>query len=385
MNKDIYKLNFHWRELDILRGLAAILMIINHVGYKTLPSNLTEGGLSGTLIFIGSFAPAIFFFVTGVGYGIQSNRVIKKDYWSATLKKVLILVLADQLLFWNEGRWLGLDFLGFIGFSSLVLAWLRSSKMPLTYCLTGFIAIPCARYLIGPYIHSLGADRGLLAWIFGVSGISGISYPLSPWLAYPLAGYLVGVALVRYRDFLEHHRQKVIVGLLTLAIFPGFGGMILSQAGSSFHRWGTVAVGFFVVSFTVIFVGLAGSLLLCSTSRFKILEEAVSLKGVSSLAVVFIHYYLIDLVRFFGIKDLDIFNFLLLAIAVLITSFLISHKIEHVSKEIYQLKNKRKIFWIMLTILFLSVNIMLYTKSIPILSINARIIGQTILCCLFVI
>ncbi len=145
MTKDIPKLNLHWKELDILRGLAAILMIINHVGYKTLAPNLTEGGLSGTLVFIGSFAPVLFFFVTGVG--------------------------------------------------------------------------------------------------------------------------------------------------------------------------------FYVVSFTVIFVGLAWSLALCGDSRLKIWENAVSLTGISSLAVVFIHYYLIYLLKLIGIVGLDFLGFSLVTFAVLTTSF----------------------------------------------------------------
>ncbi|AFZ22143.1 hypothetical protein Mic7113_6569 (plasmid) [Allocoleopsis franciscana PCC 7113] len=31
--------SIHWTELDVLRGLAALLMILNHLGYKILAPN----------------------------------------------------------------------------------------------------------------------------------------------------------------------------------------------------------------------------------------------------------------------------------------------------------------------------------------------------------
>src|SRR5574338_814206 len=102
----------YWPELDVLRGLAALLMIVNHAGYKILAPNLIEDGtFAGNLLFICSFAPVLFFFVTGVGYGIQSIQKKKVGHWHVILNKMFILVLADLLMHWSEGRWLGLDFL----------------------------------------------------------------------------------------------------------------------------------------------------------------------------------------------------------------------------------------------------------------------------------
>lgn len=75
---DKTKERVHWPELDVLRGLAALLMIVNHAGYKILAENLTDSGLAGNLLFISSFAPVLFFFVTGVGYGVQSSQKKKR-------------------------------------------------------------------------------------------------------------------------------------------------------------------------------------------------------------------------------------------------------------------------------------------------------------------
>src|SRR4028119_1847434 len=197
---DKTKERVHWPELDVLRGLAALLMIVNHAGYKILAENLTDSGLAGNLLFISSFAPVLFFFVTGVGYGVQSSQKKKASHWSAILNKVFILVLADLLMHWSAGKWLGLDFLGFIGLSSLVLEFIRRSKSPLTYCLVGLVAISLMRFLVGPFIHSLGRSEeggGILIWLLGTKDTPGVSYPLSPWLAYPFAGYLIGAEIGR--------------------------------------------------------------------------------------------------------------------------------------------------------------------------------------------
>lgn len=227
--------SIHWTELDVLRGLAALMMILNHLGYKTLAPNLVDSGDEVSLLLISSFAPVLFFFVTGVGYGIQSSRKKKTSHWYVVLNKFIILILADLLMHWSEGswlegRWLGLDFLGFIALSSLVLEFIRRSKSPITYCLIGFVLISLMRYVLGPYIHSHEYDQlawGLLNWILGTKDTPGVSYPLSPWMVYPFAGYIIGVAAMRYRGFIETHRWRVVSGLLLLGGLKSVAGLIL--------------------------------------------------------------------------------------------------------------------------------------------------------------
>jgi len=100
MKNHTYKGIIPWIELDVLRGLAALLMVVNHVGYKALYPSQIDGSLSGNLVFIGSFAPVIFFFVSGVGSGIQPRRK-KASHWYVTLNKVVILFFADLLMRWS--------------------------------------------------------------------------------------------------------------------------------------------------------------------------------------------------------------------------------------------------------------------------------------------
>lgn len=388
-SSDTDKKVIHWRELDILRGSAAVMMIVNHLGYQTLAPSQLDGSFVGNIVFVGSFAPVLFFFVTGVGYGLQSSQRKKADRWYVTLNKVAILILADQLTHWSEGNWLGLDFLGFIGLSSLVLEFLRNSRFPLTYCIMGLASVSLLRYCFGPYIHSWGYDQqlwGVIGWIIGTSSTPGVSYPLSPWIAYPFAGYLTGVTAMHYKGFIETHRVQVIWGLLILGVFPLGAGLILSQHGSSFFRWGTVAIGFYVVSFAVLLNSLAWSLVICGKPSLKVCQTALSLKGVASLAVVPTHYLLIYLVNFFGGEKLNLFSFYLVAICVLTTSFFIARSVEGLSHKMRQIQNQKVAWFGFVTMLLLAIGVILiFRQESTFINRLTLAFGQLILCLLLVI
>ena len=387
MTNNASKVTVHWQELDVLRGLAALLMILNHVGYNTLATAEINGIWAASLLFITSCAPVLFFFVTGVGYGIQSSQKKKLGHWCVIFNKVIILFLADLLIHWSNGRWLGLEFLGFIAISSLVMEFIRRSKSPLTYCLIGFVAIFIIRYLLGHFIHSLGYNQKgwwLLDWIIGTTEIDGVSYPLSPWIAYPLAGYIVGVVAMGYRDYIKTHRLQVVVGLLMGAGVPAIASLILLQRGSSFFRWGTVSLGFYIVSFAILLVSIAVTLAFCGEPRLSICQNALSLKGIASLAVVPVHYFLIDLVTRMGAKELNLLSYGIIAIAVLTISFLGARFVEYLSSIIVKIK-KQKVVWVGLVAMFLLASglTLIYNRESTSLVMLTRTFGQIVLCLLF--
>jgi uncharacterized membrane protein len=386
MTTTTHKVSIRWQELDILRGLAAVLMVVNHSGYATLAPNLLSGSLPGNLVFIGSFAPVLFFFVTGVGYGIQSSKK-KTNHWYAVLYKVVVLLLADQLLHWSGGIWLGIDFFGFIGLSSLVLELFRNSKSPLAYCLGGFALVSVMRYLIGPELR-FGYDQKTSEWLgllFGTHDTPGISYQLSPWLAYPLIGYLVGFAAVHYRDFVQKHRWQVICGALILGVIPATAGSILARnGGSSFFRWGTVAFGFYIVSFTIILVGMALSLAICG-SRLRVCQNALSLRGIDTFAVVPLHYFLLDLLVMYGVSGLKTFSFYLLVISVLTISFLLARSVESFSQIIRQVQPQRFVWFYLVAMLLVAGLILISAPKNLLIVTFIKLFGQIVLCLLFVI
>jgi len=387
MTEQILEKKFSWQELDILRGLAALFMIINHGGYEFLIPDLATHGISGFIIFIGSSAPVLFFFITGVGYGLQSGQKIKPNYWSDVIYKVIILILADQFFFWKNGQLIGLDFLGFIAFSTLVMAGIRISKKPLLYAIIGFIAVFILRYVVGAYLdHSNIQLPNLLFWLIGTKGLPNISYPLSPWLAYPFLGYIVGVAVIQYQKRLEFERLSIIIKLLLLSLIPVICSLLFWYKGASFLRWGTVSLGFYLCSFAILLVSLAFSLLIKLSPSTQFYQQSLSLRGVASLAVVPIHYTLIALATFIGIKNLNFLMFAFVITIIVALSFFFSHQVNFWSYWASQSQNHTIWKWIILMLSSLAVVLTIfYGKTSSLSGTLLASFGQILLCFLLIV
>lgn len=375
---------FHFPDLDVLRGLAAILMITNHLGVKILAQDTAESGITGLLLLIGSFAPVLFFFVTGVGYGLQSSKSSIKPYrWVSILSKVGILLVADLLMQWSQGRLLGLDFLGFIGLSILLLEVLRNSRRALLYCLVGSLFFSLCRYGIGPLVKSLGYANQLffLDWIFGTQGLPGVSYPLTPWIVYPLVGYIVGVAVTRYGSLIEAQRIALSLKILAVGLLPALASLFLVSRGAPFFRWGTVSLAFYIASFMVIAVGMAAVLCICSVSNWRFIQQGLALRGIPSLAIVPIHYFLIEVLINFGFINVNPWMFGVTLIGVTGITFLLARYVETLSRQMAQIEQQR-LLWVGLIMMvgILACLTLISSQPAPFLSMAARTIGQLLLC-----
>jgi uncharacterized membrane protein len=379
--------SLHWSELDILRGIAAALMIVNHLGYKTLSPEHLNTGLTSHLVFIGSFAPVLFFFVTGVGYGIQSKKPQKPNHWSILLNKVAILILADLFMHWSNGHWLGLDFFGFIGISCIILELVRSLRHSILYALSGLVMISGLRYSIGPHLklsESLGYVGDFWGWLIGTSCPLGISYALSPWIVYPLLGYIVGWIASRYSEWIKQCWLQLSLYLLLCALPPLAGGVLLANKGSTFFRWGTVSLSYYIVSFAAIVIALVGALLIGQIRSLKLLEKYLSLPGVASFAVVPIHYFFIYLFDQVNPEKLSSINYYGAAIMILGLSCLIAKLVNQLGKYSQSIRNQQVAYWSLVGIVVLSGTIVFGINQGNLwITMSARTLGQTTLCLLF--
>lgn len=383
MSNTVSQQKLSWIELDVLRGIAAIFMIVNHLGYKILSEPLTQEGLSEKIIFLGSFAPVLFFLTTGVGYGIQAHGKKPSDYWISTLYKVLILLIADQYLQWNRGFWIGLNFLGFIGLCSLVMVALRYTRQPVLVSIVCFCIISGLRYGAGPVIDKLNLSQGLIAWIVGNKAIEGIAYPLSPWMAYPFLGYIIGDFVIRYNKFFNRYRWSLVTSMFLLSFVPISGGFIIQKIGGSFFRWGTVGVGFYIISFAVILLSLILSIIIVSILKNNL--GFISLRGISSLAVVPIHYYLLDTLVFNNLVNVNFVLYFLTSLIIIILSFYLSHFVDKISYETSKKYSNSLLRSVFVGILILTIIISLPYNGKPDLNIvtsTAQMFGQLSLCCL---
>ena len=312
----------HWSELDVLRGLAAVLMVSNHAGVR-MPRG--EGhGLADALEFAGSLAPVVFFTVTGLGRGVQSAASATRRPWRETLQKVLLLLLADAALWLAPGRPIGMDFLGFIGLSTLVVEAIARCARPQSMALLACAAVLLLRVVGAPLLrHAVGSGP----WLFGLGdhGLAGFSYPPCPWLAYPLLGFAVGHAAQQHSTRLRSREPRVIAGCALLGVALGAVCVAMALHGSLFFRWGTVSVAFTVLSLATVFASLAVAM---GCTRQPRVTRALALPGTSSLVVVPVHYGLIEIAVQTLPADLTTNYFPLVAAALVALALLLARALD---------------------------------------------------------
>ena len=132
---------------------------------------------------------------------------------------------------------------------------------------------------------------GFETWLVGARGIDRISYPFSPWIIYPLIGFIMGRS---YKGRQGHIRSFPRPWLYAATIGALIFAAALDQAQAAFFRWGTMSFAYFVLSIGVLFlsVNIAWKI----ANHWPRAAQPLSLRGISSLAIVPIHYALIELV-----------------------------------------------------------------------------------------
>ena len=270
------------RQLDLFRGFAAMLMVVNHAGYQLLGRDAVDGGWQTWLVFVGSAAPALFFFATGVGSGLGTGS---GEAAASALRKIVLLLLADALLNWSTGRLLGLDFFGFAAVSTATLFFVRRASRPAMVAgvLLGLVLL--ARFGLAPVLHGRVDDDTLLAFVTGDADVHHVSYPLGPWLAFPLLGFLLGR---RWREAGASREAWVVGGIAVLGLAAY---AVLAERGAPVFRWGSVSLAYFLCAVGI--VATAWLLADRAVLALPAMSQRVSLRGPASLLIVPLHYGLL--------------------------------------------------------------------------------------------
>jgi uncharacterized membrane protein len=274
------------RQLDLFRGIAAIFMIVNHAGYQLLGAGAVDGGWPTWLVFVGSAAPALFFFATGVGSGLGAGR---GEPWPSALRKVVLLLLADALLNWSTGTLLGLDFFGFAAVATATMFAIRRTGSPMRVAAALLVLVLAMRFGLVSMAHGRIEADSLLAFITGNAPVRHVSYPLGPWLAFPLLGFLVGR---QWRQGASAQEAWVVGGTAGLCLALS---ALLVVHGAVVFRWGSVSIAYFLCAVGI--VALAWSCADRLVGALSALAQRASLRGPASLLIVPLHYAILGVLE----------------------------------------------------------------------------------------
>ncbi|HEX9140356.1 MAG TPA: heparan-alpha-glucosaminide N-acetyltransferase domain-containing protein [Steroidobacteraceae bacterium] len=299
------------RQLDVLRGLAIVMMVVNHASVALPSPDLQRNAVIAGLSFIGSFAPVVFFFATGFGIGIARDKVTTREFQSSVFKS-LLLVVADQFLYWKNNTPSGLDFLSFIAISTVLVNAVAAYSRPVRLSSLLVVASLALRFACGSWLSSRISATPLIDWIIGYRAVENVSYPLSPWIIYPLLGFIMAR---RYRSCDESLAQSLLPWPSVLASSALVCAVAMWLNGAAFFRWGTMNFAFFALSIDVIFLSLVAAWLL--NDFWPKAALLLALRGISSLAAVPIHYALINALVTLEIAPRESLDMVVLILAII--------------------------------------------------------------------
>jgi MFS family permease len=172
----------------------------------------------------------------------------------------------------------------------LIVGMLSRLERPDLACGALVVVLLVARYVAGPVLTRSVDLPPLADWLIGVSGVEHVSYPLSPWLVYPLLGMIAG------RWFAKATGDRLLqLGWMSglgaaAAILLGISLWMVSQ-GRDLFRWGTVSASFFIFSLALLLVLSMLSVMLAK--RTPTVAYSLALGGIASFALIPLHYALI--------------------------------------------------------------------------------------------
>jgi hypothetical protein len=317
--------------LDVFRGFAAIAMVFNHTGVAWLSQAQMTAGWSGFLVFLGSMAPVLFFFSSGVGQGLSPGK-LRRDGGAVDLAwKVTLLLLADRIWAAYLGTAVGLDFFGYIALSMVVVSLvdLHRRAVPLAVGLAVLSLV--LRFAVGPRLPEAWLDNPLVGFFTGMTALDGLSYLWAPWIAYPLLGYAAARLGVYPQDDLKTDslasrlRLRKLASPATLALFvtASLAALAALAMGKIFHRWSTMNLPFFVASLAVVAGCMALSQALAA--RAVTVANALFMRGVAAFLIVPAHTLLQELAKLVWPAPWSPIWFLVGAVVVLVMSYALSN------------------------------------------------------------
>jgi uncharacterized membrane protein len=216
-----------YASIDVVRAAAILLMIQVHFS-----DNLSSRGEGSAWLYdisgwLGLVPAPLFTFVAGVSYGLWLRKQVgagrsDEEITKVTVRRGLFLFaagIAFNALVWLPEDTYNWDILTLIGTALVLLAFLR--KLPaaplVVLCVMLAAVAPLLRAAgdYPAYWHDQEYHPDLTLEDVALGFLANGYFPVFPWLAFPILGFVVGDAV--YGDELETPRWVLVTGAGLLA------------------------------------------------------------------------------------------------------------------------------------------------------------------------
>lgn len=194
-------------EIDFVRGLAVIGMVIYHFAFDLQYFHLTDIVNSDSFKVLALFTAATFIFLVGISGSLRFQKLHSQTISKVTnlfVRRALSIFVCGLLIsaityFIDPHQFVIFGILHFIGLSLILL-------IPFLYFNSFFIlTVIITMFLLTPIISAHHTPNYLLIWL-GSSPSRFVSFdyvPLFPWFSVTLLGLL-------FSRFYSNHRPKIL-------------------------------------------------------------------------------------------------------------------------------------------------------------------------------
>ena len=296
--------------LDVLRGIAVLIMIEAHVIDSWTRAADRGSRAFGEALILGGFGAPLFLFLAGIGVVLSAGSKARRGGDPAAASRavqtrglqIFALAFLFRLQSWVLGgftapAWtmLKVDILNVMGPAMIAAAVLWAAGRGPWRRIALYASAAVAIVLVTPAIRHLGALAALPDAIEGyLRPIPGLTnFTFFPWVAFVMAGAVVGVILDAARDDAADRRANLALGAggATLAV-AAYQASFLPPLDPRSAFW-TTSASFFLMRLGLMIVALALAWLWEQRPTAGRRWSPIQLFGRTSLFVYWVHVELV--------------------------------------------------------------------------------------------
>ncbi len=360
------------RQIDVDIAKAEMVLMLPFI--HCIIECTSDGGLCSGIPYLfdtiigGPFSAPIYLFAMGIGM-VYSRKVTLEQqlkrgftligiFYLSNTCRFLIPYLIGYRISGDTGqfieplfyRWLGNDVLLFAGLATITIAIFRHFRLSDGAMLGIAAAMTVAASLLGDVdTHSMFGNI-FLGYLIGTDDATGLvisDFPLLTWLIVPVAGFVFGKILIRVKNKREFYRLVSVVPLiLALAYFPvgiHFGWGMFGEGQNCYYHmkiWDICVC----LCLDIGMLGVWWSLSCIISDRSKAFFTEVSANITSIYCIHWVFVRTITNVLLYiknGTQLLPLWQTMLLSLAILIVTLIISHYYK-LQKAAFKARHQKK-------------------------------------------